>query len=111
MPSPSHPKRKRPVDPNLPPAHTAIPTGAPIPSAPKPVLIQPPAMLLQGASGGGKTHSLATLPAAGIETFVLITEPGGAESLLDGMRYYKAPIEKLHWATALPATSGWDAMD
>ena len=45
--------------------------------------IQPPAVLLMGASGSGKTSALTTFIPKGIETFVLVTEPGGAESLVD----------------------------
>lgn len=93
------------------PTQTPLPSGPPIPNAAPSLHIQPPAALLQGSSGSGKTHSIATFPAAGIETFVLITEPGGVESLLDGMRFYKAPMDLIHWATALPATSGFDALD
>lgn len=47
---------------------------------------------------------------AGIDTFVLGTEPGFAESIIDHAMRVKAPLEKLHWATCLPTTSGFDAM-
>jgi hypothetical protein len=92
-----------------------LPTGAAIPTAvantPPKLQLQPPSFLLQGPSGCGKTHSIATLCKAGIETFVIITEPGGVESLLDGLKFYGAPIDKLHWMTVLPATEGFDALD
>lgn len=44
---------------------------------------------------------------AGIETFVISTEPDGVGSLLDSCERLKAPIDKLHWARCLPASSGW----
>lgn len=72
--------------------------------------IQPPATLLMGDSGAGKTSSLVTYIEAGIETFVLCTEPGGAESLVDWCQQKKLDINKLHWATAVPAVQGWKGL-
>jgi len=74
------------------------------------MFIQPPAVLLMGDSGSGKTSALTTFLEAGIETFVLCTEPGGPESLVDWASRRKYPLEKLHWATALPATQGWQGL-
>lgn len=73
--------------------------------------MQPPAILLLGAPGSGKTDVTATLTEAGLEVFVLITEPGGVESLLDGHSRRKLSIEKLHWQTITPAAAGWTAME
>ena len=73
--------------------------------------LQPPSVLLQGASGSGKTSSIVTLLAAGIEVFVIGTEPGFVDSLIDRCRELKLPMDKLHWTTVLPATDGWDALD
>lgn len=72
--------------------------------------LQPPATLLIGETGSGKTDSLLTLVEAGIELFVIITEPDGVVSLVDSAIRRKLPIDKLHWATAAPATLGWQAM-
>lgn len=72
--------------------------------------IQPPAVLIAGAAGAGKTDSLATYIEAGRELFVLSTEPGGMESLLDSCERRKLSIDKLHWATALPSSGAWSAM-
>lgn len=74
------------------------------------MLIQPPATLVMGASGSGKTSCLTTYIPAGIETFALITEPGGAESLLDWCEQQKYDVNKLHWCSALPATQGWKGL-
>ena len=57
--------------------------------------------LLLGASGTGKTHSIRTLVEAGLEVFVLSTEPG-IESVLGDI-----PTEQLHWHYIAPASVGW----
>lgn len=54
-------------------------------------------VLLVGASGAGKTHALRTLVDAGLEVFVLFTEPG-MEVLAD------VPSDKLHWHYIPPAS-------
>lgn len=63
-----------------------------------------------GGIGSGKTDSLATFVEAGIETFVIITEPTGVDSLLDSMKRRNLPLDKLHWTSCLPAAAGWAAM-
>lgn len=73
--------------------------------------MQPPAALIEGAPGSGKTFSLATLAKAGIETFVIMTEPGGVESLIDAADAIKAPMDKLHWTSVQPAAAGWLALE
>lgn len=73
--------------------------------------LQPPSVLLMGAPGAGKTDSLATLIEAGLEVFVIMTEPGGVESLLDSCTRRKLPIDKLHWTSVLPATGNWSALE
>lgn len=71
----------------------------------------PPSVLLMGASGAGKTSALTTFIPEGIETFVVCTEPGGHESLLDWCQQQNFDIDKLHWAYALPSTQGWDSVE
>lgn len=73
--------------------------------------IQPPSFLLLGPPGSGKTDSLATLTEAGLELFVIITEPDGLTSLLDSHKRRKLPIDNLHWSTVIPAAAGWSAMN
>ena len=84
---------------------------APVKAAPSTIHLQPPSVLLQGASGAGKTSSLVTLLQAGLEVFVIGTEPGFVDSLIDRCRELKIPLDKLHWMSVLPATDGWDALD
>lgn len=72
--------------------------------------MQPPAILLQGAPGAGKTDSLTTYIAGGVELFVICTEPGGVESLIDSVERRKLDMNKLHWCNILPATEGWVAI-
>lgn len=72
--------------------------------------IQPPAVLLMGAPGSGKTTSLVTYIEAGLDLFVLITEAGGVESLLDAIHARKLPIDKLHYHYIAPSPVGWAAL-
>lgn len=74
------------------------------------MILQPPATLLQGAPGSGKTDVLTTFIKAGVETFVIVTEPGGVESLLDSCQRRALDVNKLHWTTCLPAAAGWSAL-
>lgn len=75
------------------------------------MILQPPATLLVGPSGSGKTSAIATQLLAGLEVFVVVTEPGGVESLLDSAERLKAPVDKLHWTTCLPAAAGWSGIE
>lgn len=104
------PNQGRPPLTRLTPNQPAITPQQQGPPAQKPFL-QPPSVLLQGASGSGKTSSIVTLMRAGIEVFVIGTEPGFVDSLLDRVRELKLDINLLHWTTVLPATDGWDALD
>ena len=71
---------------------------------------QAPSILLIGSSGSGKTHSLTTLLEAGLELFVVITEPHGLETLLDACSSKKLSLEKLHWKVVAPSRPGFDSM-
>lgn len=71
---------------------------------------KPPSIALIGDPGGGKTYSITTLIECGLEVFVLITESGGLDSLLDSVRDRNLPIDKLHWHVVLPATPHWSAL-
>ncbi len=73
--------------------------------------LQPPSVLNMGAPGSGKTDSLATLIEAGLELFVIVTEPDGAASLIDSVNRRKLDINKLHWTTCIPTTMGWEALE
>ena len=84
--------------------------ASPTPPA-KPVPLSAPKVLLMGPPGTGKTWSIASLLEAGVETFVIITEPGGEESLLNAIPKNKPElIQKLHWTYVAPVTAGWGAM-
>ena len=66
--------------------------------------------LLLGAPGAGKTWSLTTYIKAGLELFVVVTDPGGEETLLDAMAAQKLPMEKLHWKYIPPAAPSFDIL-
>lgn len=73
--------------------------------------LQPPGVLLSGPAGSGKTSSIATMVAAGIETFVTVTEPDGVASLLDSCERIGAPIDRLHYHQSLPFSEGWAELE
>lgn len=60
--------------------------------------------LLLGATGAGKTHCLRTLVDAGLEVFIIATEPGIASTLGD------TDPSKVHWHYIAPATASWTDM-
>jgi hypothetical protein len=66
--------------------------------------------LLMGPPGTGKTTAITTFIEAGIETFVLITDPNGEESLLDAMEEKKLPLDLLHWNYVSAASPSWDTL-
>lgn len=73
--------------------------------------LQAPHSLIMGPTGAGKTSSLVTYAVAGIEVFVVVTEPTGVDSLLDSWEREKAPIDKLHYAVIPPTSADWSAFD
>ena len=72
--------------------------------------LQPPHSLIMGPAGSGKTTSIATYAAAGIECFVIITEPTGADSLLDAWERLHLDPALLHYTVIPPTTAGWGAL-
>lgn len=65
--------------------------------------IQAPSVILMGATGTGKTTSIATLAAAGITCHVVITEPTGLESLIDTWIEKKLNPDLLRYTQINPA--------
>jgi len=68
-----------------------------------PIAIPGVKIMLLGESGTGKTHALRTLVEAGLEVFIVFTEPG-MEVLAD------VPSDKLHWRYIPPISAGWDSL-
>ena len=60
--------------------------------------------LLLGATGTGKTYCLRTLADAGLEVFIISTEPGIASTLGD------TDSARVHWHYIAPATASWTDM-
>lgn len=73
-------------------------------------VVNAPCVLLVGAPGSGKTYSITTLLEAGLKVFVIITEPGGLETLLDTVIAKRLPIDNLHYRVISPARAGFDAL-
>lgn len=73
--------------------------------------VQPPSVLLMGATGSGKTWALSTVVEhTNLDLFVIITEPNGLDTLLDVWHTKKLPIERLHWHYVAPRAAKWDAL-
>lgn len=72
---------------------------------------QAPSVLLLGPSGSGKTHALTTILEAGLELFVIITEPHGLETLLTACASKGLPTSNLHWMEIFPARPGFDSLE
>lgn len=66
--------------------------------------------LLLGPPGAGKTTSLVTYIKAGIELFVIGTDPGFEESLLDAMEQNDLPMKMLHYKYISAGVPSWDAL-
>lgn len=66
--------------------------------------------LLCGGPGTGKTYSLTTFIEAGLDLAVVVTDPGGDESLLASMKERKLPLEKLHMKYLPVATQSWEVL-
>ena len=78
--------------------------------------------LLYGEVGSGKTSALPTFIKAGLENnldphlAVVITDPGGDESLIDGMKIHarkgetSLPLDRLHYKYFPPAATDWSAI-
>lgn len=72
--------------------------------------LQPPSILLMGRPGSGKSYSLHTLLRAGLEVFILGTEPGFIDTVLDACAATGTPTDRLHWHQLEAATPGFDAL-
>jgi hypothetical protein len=72
--------------------------------------LQAPSTLILGEVGAGKTHCLVTLAQAGIEVFVIVTEPTGLDTLIDSFAE-AGVIDKLHYHALSPARKGFADME
>lgn len=66
--------------------------------------------LLIGPPGAGKTTALVTFIEAGIELFIIGTDPGFEESILDAMEDRGLDMKLLHYHYVSPAMPSWDAL-
>ena len=73
-------------------------------------VLQPPSVALLGATGSGKTDSVASFIEAGVEVFFLGTEPQACEVLIDSALRRKLPLEKLHYHQLTLAAMPWSAI-
>lgn len=87
-------------------------TPSPAPSIPPTPAITPPSVLLMGMPGSGKTFSIGTLAMSpsNLRVCAICTENTGVPALIDSFRHYKAPIEKLHYATCTADVAGINAL-
>ena len=87
-----------------------VPSYLDFPEESQKTQIKPPAIILMGAVGTGKTYSLASWVKAGLSLRVLFTDPGGEESLVDALLDQKLPLDNVHWKYIAPASVDWDTM-
>lgn len=73
-------------------------------------MISAPSSMIMGPAGAGKTSALATYGRAGIRTFILFTEPGGEDSLLDAIGRIGTSLDLFHWHTVSTPPAGWAAL-
>ena len=73
-------------------------------------ILQPPSVALMGASGSGKTDSIATFIEAGVDVFHLGTEPQACEVLIDSVIRRGLSLDKLHYHQLTLAAPGSDAI-
>lgn len=66
--------------------------------------------LLVGPPGTGKTTSLVTYIEAGVELFIIGTDPGFEESILDAMRERDLPMNLLHYKYISAGVPSWSAL-
>jgi len=64
-----------------------------------------------GMPGSGKSYALSTLLAAGLEVFILGTEAGFIDTVLDACAARKIDTAHLHWHALTNAAPSWDALE
>ena len=67
-------------------------------------------VLLIGGPGSGKSYALPTIMEAGLDLFVVGTEPRFKESIEQSIRDRKLDINKFHYAHVYPATAPWEQL-
>lgn len=67
-------------------------------------------VLLIGGPGSGKSYSLPTIMEAGLDLFVVGTEPRYRESIEQSIHDRKLDINKFHYHHIYPATSPWEQL-
>ena len=70
--------------------------------------IPAPKMLLMGAPGSGKTHSILSLLDAGIEVFVVSLDSNGLDTLLDHTTPERLAL--LHYKQFVPQAASWASL-
>jgi hypothetical protein len=73
-------------------------------------MLSAPKILDMGAPGSGKTSALATLLKNGVSVFMIATEPGAPDAVIDRAREIGADLNKLHWRYVKPMSAGLAAL-
>lgn len=73
-------------------------------------LLRPPSILLMGPAGTGKTTSLSSILASGLNLRMLATEPTAPSRVLDECAKRKIDNSRFHWQFVSPSTPKWDSL-
>lgn len=83
----------------------ALPTAAAQPAIHRPP-IETPSWIIMGPSGTGKSYCISTLLEAGLEVFMIGTEPDAISVVLDVIDEKKLPMDKFHWKSVRATGAG-----
>jgi hypothetical protein len=72
--------------------------------------VKPPAIMLVGDVGAGKSWSIISALRAGLRVCVLVTENTGVDSLIDACKLTNTSMDNLHWVRCTPNQQDWKTL-
>lgn len=74
-------------------------------------ILKAPSVLLQGPTGTGKSDVAGELAQWVDKLFLIVTEPNGLESVLDGFARRKVSLDKLHYHVIEPSRANFQELE